>query len=106
MPRALLANLLFIALPILLMVSGIVLAARGRTMERCCLGILLVALPAGITLYITAGIAAGRMRGDGYFYGVPFGGYGLSDNISVGISITIWICLVIAILAGILRRRT
>jgi hypothetical protein len=105
MARVLFANFLFTILPILLTVSGIFLIAKGRTMARRCVGIFLIALPIGPILYITAGIVQRWIRADKSFYGVPFGGYGLSDNTGVGISLIIWICAVIVVLAGILRRR-
>ena len=105
MARVLVLNFLFIALPLLLIAAGIFLIAKGRTMGRRCLGILLVALATGPILYIAAGIVAGRLRGDKYFYGVPFGGYLFGDSTEVGIGLMIWVCLIIAILAGMLRWR-
>ena len=69
------------------------------------LGISLAAFPAGIIAYIASGIVAARLRGEGHFNSVPFGGYGL-DNGPIGVSIVLWIGLIFVGLAVVLRPRT
>jgi len=108
--RTLLANFIVQVLPFLLILAAIFLvikarkAGPGSTIRRY-LGISLVSLPAGIIVYIIAGIAAAALRGDGHFYSVPFGGYSVSNNAADLISVLIWVALVFVVLAGILRPR-
>jgi uncharacterized membrane protein HdeD (DUF308 family) len=108
--RTLLANFIVQVLPILLIIGGILLVIKARkagprSSIRWYLGISLISLPAGIIVYIIAGIAAVTMRGDGHFYGVPFGGYSVSNNAADLASILIWVVLVFVVLAGVLRPR-
>ena len=106
MGRVLLANSLVMGLPALLIAGGVLLITRGRTNAHRTFGFILMAIPIGIIVYIVAGIAAARMRGEGHFYSVPFGGFTISDNTAIGFSIVIWIGLVFLALAGLFRRRT
>ncbi len=107
MLRILLANFLVQILPILLIAAGIVLVVKSRreASGRRYLGIFLVSFPVGIFVYIIAGIAAASMRGDGHFYSVPFGGYSVSDNLAIGVSIVIWVALVFLALTAVLRPK-
>ncbi len=107
MLRILLANFVVQILPFVLIAAGIVLRVKSRreaTWQHY-LGIFLVSFPVGIFVYIIAGIAAATIRGDGHFYSVPFGGYSVSDNLAIGVSIVIWMVMVFFILAGLLRPR-
>lgn len=107
MLRILLANFVVQILPLVLIAAGIVLLVKSRreaTWQHY-LGILLVSFPVGIFVYIIAGIAAATIRGDGHFYSVPFGGYSVSDNLAIGVSIVIWIAMIFFILAGLLRLK-
>ena len=108
MLRVLLANFMVQVLPILLIIAGIVLVAKGRSRTagsdwRRHLGLTLLALPIGVVIYIIAGIAAASLRGEGHFYSVPFGGYSASDNTSIAISLLIWIGLIYLLLALLIR---
>ena len=107
MLRILLASFITQILPFVLIATGIVLilkSRRGPTWRRY-LGIFLVSFPVGIFVYIIAGIAAAAIRGDGHFYSVPFGGYSVSDNLAIAVSIVIWMALVFFSLAVLLRRK-
>lgn len=106
MGRVAFANFLVMGLPALLIGGAMILITRGRSNSHRNFGFLLMAIPIGIIVYIVAGIAAARIRGEGHFYSVPFGGYTVSDNTAIGFSIVIWIGLVFALLAGLFRRRT
>jgi hypothetical protein len=106
--RILLAKFVVLVLPILLIFAGVLLVMRAQKSGRNAslrrhLGILLVALPVGVVVYIFAGITAARIRGDGHFYGVPFGGYSVSSTAADLVSVLIWMALVFVVLAGILR---
>jgi hypothetical protein len=110
MLRALLANFVVQVLPLLLLVAGIVLVIKSRkagpgSSIRHYLGISLVSLPAGVVAYIIAGIAAASFRGDGHFYSVPFGGYSVSSNAAIAVSLLLWIGLVFVVLSGILHQQ-
>jgi len=108
--RTLLANFIVQVLPLLLIAAGIFMvikahkAGPGSSIRRY-LGISLVSLPAGIIVYIIAGIAAAAMRDDGHFYSVPFGGYGVSNNGAILASLLIWIGLIFVVMAAVLRPR-
>jgi hypothetical protein len=107
--RALLANFLVQVLPLLMIAAAIILVLKARkggsrSSLKHYLGISLAALPAGIIAYIIAGIAAAAVRGEGHFYSVPFGGYTI-DNGPLVSSVALWIALVFAILAFVLRPR-
>ncbi len=107
MLRILLANFLVQTLSILLITAGVVLVVKSRretTWQRY-LGIFLVSIPVGILAYLIAGIATASMRGDGHFYSVPFGGYSVSDNLAIGVSIVIWVALVFLALTAVLRPK-
>lgn len=105
--RILLANFIVQVLPLLMIAAATLLVLKSRkegpgsSLKRY-LGISLGAIPVGIVLYIVAGIAAARFRGEGHFYSVPFGGYGV-DNWPIGASIILWIVLVFIALAVVLR---
>ena len=108
--RILLANFVVEILPLLLIAAAIVLIVKARkegrgTPWKHYLGISLAAMPTGIFLYMVAGIIAARMRGDGHFYSVPFGGYSASDNVAIGFSLLLWMALVFALLTIVLRPR-
>ena len=108
--RTLLANFIVQVLPVLLILSGIFLVVKARkagpgSSIRRYLGISLVSLPAGIIVYIIAGIAAAAMRGDGHFYSVPFGGYSASNNSAIFASLLIWIGLTFVVMAAVWRPR-
>ena len=107
MLRILLATFITQILPFALIAAGIVLILKSRREStwRRYLGIVLVSFPAGIFVYIIAGIAAAAIRGDGHFYSVPFGGYSVSDNLAIGTSIVIWMALVFSSLAVLLRPK-
>jgi len=108
MLRILLANFIVEVLPLLLVAAGIILIVRRRSSGAYWtryLGIGLVAFPAGIVVYMFASIMAARIRGEGHFYSVPFGGYTVSNNIALGASVLIWIALVFVILALIFRTK-
>ena len=92
-----------VVLPVLLFVAGVVLVAKapGAVWRR--LGLLLIALPSGILAYIIASIGAAALRGDGHFYSVPLGGYGLTNNIAIGISVLLWIGAMFVVIAVVLR---
>ncbi len=109
MLRALLANFVIQVLPLLMIAAAILLVLKARkggpgSSLKHYLGISLAALPAGVIAYIIAGIAAARIRGEGHFYSVPFGGYTV-DNGPIGASIVLWILLIFALLALVLRPR-
>ena len=85
----------------------LVLKARKggqRSSFKRYLGISLAALPVGIFTYIFAGIAAARIRNEGHFYSVPFGGFTVNNG-PICFSLLFWIALVFAILAFALRQR-
>jgi hypothetical protein len=110
MIRILLANFVVQVLPLLMIAAAIVLILKGRaggpgSNFKRYLGISLAALPAGIITYIFAGILAARLRAEGHFYSVPFGGYTVSNNGAIGLSILMWIALIFAVLAFLLRPR-
>ena len=99
MLRILLEYSVVLVFPILLILAGIFLVIRARksvhgSSIRRHLGISLISIPLGVLAYVVAGIAAARIRGDGHFYGVPFGGYSVSNNVPDFISILIWVTLV------------
>ena len=108
--RVLLANFVVQILPFLILLTAFILILKARkggpgsSLKRY-VGISLAALPAGIITYIIAGIAAAAIRGEGHFYSIPFGGYSVSDNTAIGISILLWIALVFTVLAFVLRPR-
>jgi len=108
--RIFLANFIVRVLPLLMIAAAIILilkAQKGgsRSSLKRNLGIFLASLPAGIIAYIFAGIAAAAIRREGHFYSVPFGGYTVSDNLALGASIFLWVGLVFAALAFVLRPR-
>ena len=109
MLRILLANFIVQVLPLLMIAGAILLVLKARKDGRGSslkhyLGISLAAVPAGIIAYIGSGILAARLRGEGHFYSVPFGGYSV-DNGPIGVSIVLWIALIFAGLAVVLRPR-
>ena len=109
MLRILLANFIVQVLPILMIAGAILLVLKARkggpgSSLKHYLGISLAAIPAGIIAYIAAGIAAAVARGEGHFYSVPFGGYTVDDG-PIAVSVVLWIALVFAGLAVVLRRR-
>jgi hypothetical protein len=108
MLRILLAYFVVLVLPILLLLSGLFLVIKARKSSfpssiRLYLGISLISFPLGVLAYAIAGITFARIRGDGHFYGVPFGGYSVSSNAADLISALIWVAFVFVVLAGILR---
>lgn len=110
MLRILLANFIVKILPLLLIAAAVVLISKARkggpgSSARRYIGITLAALPAGVIAYIVAGIAAARIRGEGHFYGVPFGGYSVSNDAATLASLFVWIGLVFGVLALVLRPR-
>jgi hypothetical protein len=110
MLRILLAYFVVLVLPIVLIIAGVLLVMKGckegpGSSIRRYLGISLLSLPAGIIVYIVAGIMAATVRGDGHFYSVPFGGYSVSNNGAVLISVLLWVALIFVVLAGLLRPR-
>ena len=107
MTRILIANLLVRVLPMALIAGGVYLAvtSRSETTWRRRAGFLLIAVPAGVFVYIVAGIVAARIRGEGHFYSVPFGGYSVSNDTATVGSIVIWIAVVFFLLSGLLRPR-
>ena len=109
MLRILLANFIVQVLPLLMIAAAILLVVNARKggprrSVKHYLGISLAAIPAGIIAYIGAGIAAARVRGEGHFYSVPFGGYTV-DNGPIGASVVLWVTLVFVILAQVLHPR-
>lgn len=108
--RILEANFIVQVLPLLMIAAAVILVlkarkgGRGSSLKRY-LGISLASVPAGILVYIFAGMEAAAMRDEGHFYSIPFGGYSASNDLAMGISILIWIGLVFAILAFVLRPR-
>jgi|SRR5215469_11037880 len=109
MLRVLLANFIVQILPLLMILAAIILVLKAqkggaRSGFMHYFGISLAALPAGIIAYIAAGIVAARLRGEGHFYSVPFGGYTV-DNAPIGISVALWIAFMFALLAFALRPR-
>jgi len=109
MLRVLLANFIVQILPFLMIAAAIILVVKARKRGPASsfvhyFGISLAALPAGIVAYIAAGIVAARLRGEGHFYSVPFGGYTV-DNAPIGISVALWIAFMFALLAFALRPR-
>lgn len=107
--RVLLANFIVQVLPLLMIVTGIILILKARkggpgSGFKRYLGISLVSFPAGIIAYIFSGIAAAAIRKDGHFYSVPFGGFTI-DNGPLVVSAVLWIALVFAVLAFLLRSR-
>jgi len=109
MLRILLANFIVQILPLLMISAAIILVVKARKRGPASsfvhyFGISLAALPAGIVAYIAAGIVAARLRGEGHFYSVPFGGYTV-DNAPIGISLALWVAFVFAVLAFVLRPR-
>lgn len=109
MLRILLANFIVEVLPLLMIAGAILLVRKARKGERGSswkhyLGISLASFPAGIIAYIASGIVAARLRGEGHFYSVPFGGFSV-DNGPIGLSMGLWIALIFAGLAVVLRPR-
>lgn len=109
MLRILLANFIVQVLPLLMIAGAILLVLKARkggpgSSLKHYLGISLAAIPAGIIVYIASGIVAARFRGEGHFYSVPFGGYTV-DNGPIGASVALWIALIFAGLALLLRPR-
>ena len=109
MLRIFLANFLVQVLPLLMIAAAILLVLKARksgprSSLKHYLGISVAALPAGIIAYIIAGIAAARVRSEGHFYSVPFGGYTV-ENGPIVISVVLWIAFVFAVLALVLRPR-
>jgi hypothetical protein len=104
------ANFVVQILPLLMIAAAVILVMKARkggpgSKLKRYLGISLASLPAGILVYIFAGMEAAAMREDGHFYSIPFGGYSASDNVAIGASILLWTGLVFAILAFVLRPR-
>jgi len=58
-----------------------------------------------VIVYTIAGIVAARIRGDGHFYGEPFGGYNVSSNAADLKSVLLWVGLLFLVLASLLRTR-
>ena len=109
MLRILLANSIVQVLPLLMIAGAILLVLKARkggpgSSAKHYLGVSLAAIPGGIIAYVAAGIAAARLRGEGHFYCVPFGGYTV-DNGPIGVSVVLWVALIFPVLAGVLRRR-
>lgn len=109
MLRILLANFIVQILPLLMILAAIMLIIKARkggprSSLKHYFGISLAAIPCGIIAYIASGIFAARIRGEGHFYSVPFGGFSI-DNAPIGFSLLFWIALVFAILAFALRQR-
>lgn len=109
MLRILLANFIVQVLPLLMIAAAILLVLKARkggpgSSLKHYLGISLAAIPAGIIAYIAAGIAAARLRREGHFYSVPFGGYTV-DNGPIGASVVLWTAFVFVVLAVVLRPR-
>lgn len=110
MLRVLLANFIVEVLPLLMIAAAIILVLKAQNGDpgsrfKHYLGISLAAIPAGIILYMFAGIAAAVLRGGGHFYSIPFGGYTVSNNAAFVISIVFWIGLVFLALMLVLRPR-
>ena len=109
MLRILLANFIVQVLPLLMIAASILLVLKARkggpgSSLKHYLGISLAAIPTGIIAYIASGIVAARLRGEGHFYSVPFGGYTV-DNGPIGTSAALWIALIFGGLALVLRPR-
>ena len=109
MLRTLLAIFIVQILPVVMIFAAIILVVRARKRGpggsfMHYFGISLAALPLGVFIYLFAGIVAARLRGEGHFYSVPFGGYTV-DNAPIGISLALWIAFVFAMLAFVLRPR-
>jgi len=107
--RIFLANFVVQVLPLLMIAAAIVLVVKARkggprSSFKHYFGIFLAALPAGIIVYVVAGIAAATVRGEGHFYSVPFGGYTV-DNGPIAISVVLWIGFVFTLLTFVLRPR-
>ena len=107
--RIFLANFVVQVLPLLMIAAAIILVVKARkggpgSSLKHYFGLSLAALPAGIIAYIVAGIAAARIRREGHFYSVPFGGYTV-DNGPIVIRVALWIAFVFAVLAFPLRPR-
>lgn len=97
-------------LPFLLIAVGIFLMIKARTAAsgvsaKFYAGTLLVSLPLGVIAYIASGIIAARIRNEGHFYSVPFGGYTASNDAALLASTVVWIALVCVCLAAIFRPR-
>ena len=104
--RAVLTINLLWALVLLLIAAGIWMVATARRNALRYLGIVFLAVPGGILVYVVSGIVAASLRGDGHFYSVPFGGYNIaSSNTPIYVSVAVWISIVFFILAALLRRR-
>jgi len=105
MLRILLANFIVQVLPLLMIVAAVVLVVRARKRGPASsflhyFGISLAALPLGIIIYLFAGIAAARIRGEGHFYSVPFGGFSVGSNDKVLVSsVVFWWLLWIGVLS-------
>lgn len=107
MLRILLANFIVQVLPLLMIAGAILLVLKARkggprSSLKHYLGISLAAIPTGIIAYIASGIVAARLRGEGHFYSVPFGGYTV-DNGPIGASVVLWIAFVFIVLALVLH---
>lgn len=107
--RILLANFIVEILPLLMIAGAILLVLKARkdgpgSSLMHYVGISLASIPAGVIAYIAAGIAAASLRREGHFYSVPFGGYTV-DNGPIGASVFLWVVLIFALLAIVLRRR-
>lgn len=107
--RVLLANFIVQVLPLLMIVVATILIVKARrggpgSGLKHYLGISLAAFPAGIIAYIFSGIATAAIRKEGHFYSVPFGGY-TTDNGPLVVSAVLWIALLFAVLAFLLRSR-
>src|SRR5438046_6824848 len=101
--RIFLANFVVQVLPLLMIAAAIILVVKARkggpgSSLKHYFGLSLAALPAGIIAYIVAGIAAARIRREGHFYSVPFGGYTV-DKGPIVISVVLWIALVFVVLS-------
>jgi hypothetical protein len=108
--RILLAYFVVLVLPIVLILAGIFLVIKSRKLSppssiRRYLGFALISLPMGVLACTIAGIVVARVRGDGHFYGVPFGGYSVSSDAADLISVLAWVGLIFVVLAGLLRPR-
>lgn len=109
MLRVLLANFIVQVLPLLMIVAAIILILKARkggpgSGFKRYMGLSLAAIPGGIIAYIFSGIAAAAIRKEGHFYSVPFGGYTI-DNGPLVVSAVLWIALIFAMLAFLLRSR-
>jgi len=109
MLRVLLANFIVQVLPLLMIVAAVILILKARkggpgSGFKHYMGLSLAAIPGGIIAYIFSGIVVAAIRKAGHFYSVPFGGYTI-DNGPLVVSAVLWIALIFAMLAFLLRSR-